>query len=45
VGLIAAAIGLMLWLAWQNDHRDLVNLDGLPVWHVIPMVTPPRWCS
>jgi uncharacterized membrane protein len=38
VGLIAAAIGLVLWLAWQNDHRDLVNLDGLPVWHVIPMV-------
>jgi uncharacterized membrane protein len=38
VGLIAAAVGLVLWLAWQNEHRDLVNLDGLPVWRVITMV-------
>ncbi|MDJ0954898.1 MAG: alpha/beta-hydrolase family protein [Acidimicrobiia bacterium] len=38
VGALAAVVGLVLWLAWQNSHRDLVNLEGIPVWHVIPML-------
>lgn len=38
VALVVSVIGVLLWLGWQNDHRDLVNLESIPAWHTVPLL-------
>lgn len=38
VAVVVAVAGLVLWVGWQNDQRDLVGMDHISLTAAIPVV-------